>query len=105
MLGTFDIGDKPKFALKVMDDTGALNDPGTLKFITRNPAGVETVYVYSVAPEVSKTATGTYVFQMPQIVAGQNGTWSLRANGSVSVVSSFEDIFVVSASSFSTPLP
>jgi hypothetical protein len=105
MLGVFDVGDKPTFVFKVNDPNGTLADPTTVKVLTRNPAGTETTYVYSVATEIVKTAIGTYEFTIPQFTSTQVGGWSIRCNGSGGVTSSTEDTFIVRETAYTTPLP
>lgn len=105
MLGYFDVGDRPSVVADFCDATGALADPTTVKVVTRNPSGTETAYVYGVASELTKTATGIYQFTFPQFTATQAGAWYIRWNGTGTVTASFEDTFTVRSSAFTTPLP
>jgi|GEM_PF-1621927 len=106
LIGTYPVGAAPAFIARCIGrSTGRLADPTGIKFITRNPAGTETVYVYGVASEITKTADGIYQFAIPQFTASHVGTWSLRTNASGVLVGAREVTFEVLATAFTTPLP
>ena len=58
--------------------TDQLADPTTVTFIVRTPAGVETSYVYGVAPEVIKSAIGRYYMDVQK---DESRHWDIRAKG------------------------
>ena len=105
MLGKFDVGDQPIAQFEFFDRNGAAEDPTTLKIVTRNPSGTETVYVYGTASEVVKTAVGVYEFTFPQFTSTVVGSWTLRANATGPTTCSLEDTLDVRATNYSTPLP
>ena len=106
LIGRWFVGKKLTFsAAFYAEETVALTDPTTVKFITRNPAGTETVYVNGVASEVTNPSVGVYKFAMPQLTATHIGSWGIRVNGTGAVVTSDEATFEVITTEFATPLP
>lgn len=105
-VGTYFIGQKPLFTARFFAaSTGVLTDPTTVKFISRNPAGTETVYTYGSSSEVTKTSTGVFTFALPQLSAAHAGSWLLRVNATGTVVTSGEVTFECLDSEYTTPLP
>lgn len=106
LIGRWFVGKKPTFTASFYAEaTGALTNPSTVKFVTRNPAGTETTYVFGVATEVTNPSTGIFKFAMPQLAASHVGQWSIRVNGTGTVVTSDEATFEVLDTEFATPLP
>lgn len=104
-IGEWFVGKKPTFTVQFLNEAGTLADPTDVNFVTHSPGGVETVYEYGVDAEVTKTATGIYKFEMPQLTGAHVGQWILRHNGDGAVVTSNEVLFKCLPTDFSTPLP
>jgi hypothetical protein len=98
---TYDIGDKPVFTAKFYDTSDVLTDPSAVSFIWRVPAGTETTYVYGTASEVTKSATGIYVFAAPTITV--QGRHVARAKGTSGLVAAGEYAVAVRPSLLTTP--
>jgi len=105
-IGRWFVGQQPTFTVRFFSEgVGALTDPTTVKFITRNPAGTETVYTYGSSSEVTKTSTGIFKFAMPQLASTHVGSWTIRVNGTGVCIASHEATFEVLDTEFATPLP
>lgn len=105
-LGSFHIGQKPKFTARwFAETTGVLTDPTGVKFISRNPAGTETVYTYGSSSEVARTSTGIFTFALPQLTGSHAGSWYIRCNASGAVVGGGEITFECLTTAYTTPLP
>lgn len=100
-LGTFDIGDAPKFKVTFHDEDGALDDPTAVVFTLRTPAGAETSFVHGTDDEVDRVSTGVFRFTAPTLSA--SGTYRLRAKGTEGLIAADEGSFTVRASRFTTP--
>lgn len=77
-----------------------LVDPTTVTFLFRTSAGVETSYVYGVATEVTKTATGIYEFVAPTYAAAGAHWIRVKSTGTVAAT---EVGVGVTGSKFTTP--
>jgi hypothetical protein len=105
-VGSFIVGQAPEFTFDVFTSAGTLTAPSSLKVITRNPAGTETVYVLGVASEIATVAAGTYTFTLPVITAAHEGGWLCRVNlGGSTTTTAKAWTFTVPESGFTTPLP
>jgi hypothetical protein len=77
--------------------TGAPVDPTTLTLKIKDPALVETTYVYGVGPQIIKESVGVYYYDLPLIATG---TWRYRWEGTGTNMAASEGSLVVNASAF-----
>ena len=99
-----DIGDTVRIQVTFRDAADAVADPTTVQFISRTPAGVETVVT---APDVSIINPSIGVYYSDVAITEAN-EWTFRWNGiDVNGVprASFEDIVQGRSSRMTTPLP
>lgn len=101
MATAYNIGDRPVVTATFRDVDDVLASPTTVVFITRTPAGVETVYT-SPHAAITTPSTGVFKFTFPTPFT-LAGTWYVRAKGTVGVETAVETSFRVKASSFTTP--
>jgi hypothetical protein len=105
-LGTYIVGQAPEFPINMFTSAGELVAPASLKVITRNPAGTETVYTAGSSSEIVNPSTGVYVFTLPRITATQEGAWIVRCNTTgTGTTWSIVWTFTVPNDPFTTPLP
>ena len=73
MANTYNEGQRIKITVAFRDaDTNALVDPTIVRFCTLDPENVSTCYRYLVDPEITRTATGRYRFDL---LLSKHGTW------------------------------
>lgn len=105
-IGKFAIGDQPQFSIKTFTVAGALGAPSTLKVLTRNPAGTETVYTNGSSSEIVAGGTGLFTFTLPRLTATHVGSWYLRVNTTgTNIAKGAEHTFECLPSEFDIPLP
>jgi hypothetical protein len=102
-LGMWVLRQQPVVTTSLQHADGDLEDPGTVKFLVRNPDRFEMTYTYGVSGFVTRIETGVFTLEMPQLTIA--GDWYVRANGGGSVPQSFEAPLTVRPSLFTTPLP
>lgn len=100
-LGTVDIGDRPVITASFTSVAGVATDPTTVTFKHKLPSGTETSYVYGIADEVTKTATGVFTFTVPTITA--SGIHYVRSVGTGALATASESEFVVRNTAFTAP--
>ena len=69
------LGQVARIATTIADAAGAPADPGTLRFMTKSPAGVLSTYTYGVDAGVVRDGAGSYHFDL---VLSSSGTWDFR---------------------------
>lgn len=75
---TLDLGDDVELSAAFLDENDDPANPDTVTVVLVAPDGTSTVYVAGVAPEVSNTVVGTYVFvDVPSAV----GLWQWTFSG------------------------
>jgi hypothetical protein len=100
-LGTVDIGDRPVITATFTSVDNVATDPTTVTFKHKVPSGTETSYVYGIAAEVSRTATGVFTFTVPTITA--SGRHFVRSVGTGAIATAGESDFSVRITAFVTP--
>jgi hypothetical protein len=73
--------------------TGLLADPTIVTCTFESPGTGTTIYTYGTNAEVTKNATGVYVFRMALTYVGQSH-WKWRGTGAV-IASSYRNLVVV----------
>lgn len=77
--------------------TGALADPTAVTVKVKVPAGTITTYTYGVDSNLTRISVGVYHFLLTLSTTGQ---YYIRAEGSGTLIGSFELPFLVDATQF-----
>jgi hypothetical protein len=71
---------------------GVATDPTTLQCTVHDPSGTETVYVYGVAPELTRMATGKFELRVECTIEGQ---WAYKWRSTGAAKGADENVFTV----------
>lgn len=93
----YDVGDVVKVSSVFTNQSGTAVDPAQVKFRSRDPEGVITIYTYGTDIEVVKTATGNYYLSLPLT---KPGTWNVRFEGNTTNRGAAETEVIVRPSAF-----
>lgn len=97
----YDVGDQPTALCAFTDDAGNPASPTQVRFILRDPAGIETEYAFPGDPEISDRGGGVFAFAVPVLV--DHGKYWVRAKGTEGLFAADEITFTVSKSAFVAP--
>ncbi len=76
---------------------GVPTSPTTVTYTVQDPNGVDTTYVYGVAPEVSNPSPGVFVLQLPALTVPGKWLYNVIGDGAVVAVGSGEFTILQSA--------
>lgn len=97
MLGRFATGQKIRSRVTFKDIDGALADPTGVIAKYESPAGSETTKTYGSDAEVVKVSTGEFYID---VTLSSDGNWTLRWNGTGTVVAAVEDYVIANPTVF-----
>lgn len=97
MANEYDKGDKVRVTGTFTDSAGTAVDPDVVRFVVRNPRGVETTYLYGTDAALVKSATGIYYVD---VSADVEGKWYYRYYSTGSGQAAGEGSFTVAFGAF-----
>lgn len=92
------IGDQPVITATWKNTAGAVTDPSNATFRHVEPDDTRTDYVYGTDDEVTKSASGVYVFTVPVIT--QSGNHFVGPQSTAGLIAADEVFFVVERTKF-----
>lgn len=101
-LGRFDVGDQLEIEVTFRSVDRLLTDPTAVVFRIMSASLAETSFDYGVDPEVTRLSTGVYRL-VYDLLSDDPGTWSVRCQGTGSLVAAVENTFEVRDSAFVVP--
>lgn len=97
MANQYDLGDLVRCTGVFTDSDGNAQDPTTVYFKIRNPAGTITSYIFDVDGELVKSATGTYYVD---IDCDEVGQWWYRFHSTGTGQAAGENAFAIIETQF-----
>jgi hypothetical protein len=94
------VGDRPRFTASFKRSDGTLMDPTGVVAKTRDPAGVETTFVYGTDSDLVRSSVGVYYIDVDLTT---HGTWTIRCVGTGNLAGAEEISIIARRSEFANP--